>query len=122
MNRFLALMGGLTLMTCSLACAQDVDWEVEPERPDSLFEWRVGDPNWQPPAEERVRMITDRPHVSEATALVGLGRVQLETGYTYFLDSQAGTVTQTHSFPEPLLRIGMFAEWFELRLGYNYLI
>jgi hypothetical protein len=29
---------------------------------------------------------------------------------------------QTHSFPEPLLRAGLFAEWFEFRLGYNYLV
>lgn len=46
---------------------------------------------------------------------------RLETGYTYFLDKQGNTRTQVHSFPESLLRVGMFAEWFELRLGYNYI-
>ena len=53
---------------------------------------------------------------------MGLGRVQLETGYTYFRDSNNGTVVQTQSFGEPLLRAGLFAEWFEFRLGYTYLV
>lgn len=72
--------------------------------------------------EDDDRLVTDRPHFSEASSLVGLGRVQLETGYTFFRDTDAGTIVSTHSFPEPLLRVGVFAEWFELRLGYNYLI
>ena len=72
-------------------------------------------------AVERDRIVTDRPHISEATSTVGLGRLQLETGYTFFTDQSGGIRTQTHSFPEPLLRWGIFAEWFELRLGYNYL-
>lgn len=96
--------------------------KCDAEDPESLFEWTVGDPNWISPAVERDRMVTDRPHISEATALVGRGRVQLETGYTFFSNTANGTTSQTHSFPEPLLRIGMFAEWFELRLGYNYLV
>jgi hypothetical protein len=53
---------------------------------------------------------------------VGLGRVQLETGYSYFRDGNQDTTVQTYSFPEPLLRAGVFAEWLEFRLGYNYLI
>jgi len=46
----------------------------------------------------------------------------LETGYSFFRDNDHGTVVQTHSFGEPLLRTGVFAEWFEFRLGYNYLV
>jgi hypothetical protein len=41
-------------------------------------------------------------------------------GYTFIRDSQNGTRTDAHSFPETLLRIGMFAEWFEARIAWNY--
>lgn len=88
---------------------------------ETLLDWAVGPSDWESPAVERDRMVTDRPHVSEATSTVGLGRIQLETGYTYFSDREGGTTRTMHSFPEPLLRWGVLAEWFELRLGYNYL-
>lgn len=110
---------------CLLMVAEAFATDTSPDDPkpiESLFEWTVGDPNWTSPAVERERIVTDRPHVSEATSTVGLGHIQLETGYSFFSDSAGGTRTQTHSFPEPLLRWGIFAEWFELRLGYNYLI
>lgn len=89
---------------------------------ESLFDWQIGDPNWESPATEYDRLTSDRPHVSEATATVGKGRAQLETGYTFTLENSTGVKTQTHSFAEPLLRVGMFADWFELRLATNYLI
>lgn len=66
------------------------------------------------------RIITDRPHFAEAATTVGLGRVQIETGYTYYLDKNNGTNVVTHSFPETLFRVGLFREWFEFRFGYNY--
>ncbi len=90
------------------------------ESPKSLMQWQVGNSLWESPANEYDRMVTDRPHVSEATATVGRGRAQLETGYSYFHDSDGSVKTDRHSYPEPLLRIGMFADWFELRLGTNY--
>jgi hypothetical protein len=65
------------------------------------------------------RIVTDRPHLAEAASTVGLGRVQVETGYTYFLDNAAGATSQLHSFPETLVRAGVFQEWFELRVQYN---
>src|SRR5262245_57168714 len=45
---------------------------------------------------------------------VGKGRVMLEGGYTF---SGKGASTRSHAVPEALLRIGVFADWFELRLG-----
>ena len=95
---------------------------LELQAQDSLFDWQIGDPNWESPATEYDRLTSDRPHVSEATATVGKGTVQLETGYTFTLENSTGVKTQTHSFAEPLLRVGMFADWFELRLATNYLI
>ena len=46
--------------------------------------------------------------------------MQLEAGYTYTRDRFAGATRVDHSVPEALLRIGLFADWFELRLGQNY--
>ena len=65
------------------------------------------------------RIVTDRPHLAEAASTVGLGRVQVETGYTYYLDNSAGTTSRLHSFPETLVRAGLFQEWFEFRVQYN---
>ena len=49
-----------------------------------------------------------------------MGVVQLESGYTFTYDDNGHTKTKEHSYPEALFRIGMLAEWFELRLGWNY--
>ena len=65
-------------------------------------------------------LVTDRPDFTEASVTVGYGVVQLETGYTYTHDSDAAGSTRSHSFPETLLRIGTLADWFELRLVWNY--
>jgi hypothetical protein len=65
------------------------------------------------------RIVTDRPHIAEAASTVGLGRVQVETGYTYYVDNAAGTTTDLHSYPETLVRVGLFQEWFEFRVQYN---
>lgn len=110
-----------SLTVVAMIHAQEAELH-ESTGPETLFDWTVGDPDWVSPAMEYDRLTTDRPHVSEATAVVGLGRIQLETGYTFFRDESNGIRTDTHSFPEPLLRIGVLAEWFELRLGYTYLV
>jgi hypothetical protein len=62
-------------------------------------------------------IVTDRPDFTEASSTVGQGRVQLEAGYTYFRDRSNGVETITHTYPEALLGVGLFADWFELRLG-----
>ncbi len=109
----------------SIACASGAAAQDQPSKSlieaESLFSWR-GESDWHSPATERDRLVTDRPHICEATSTVGKGRIQLETGYSFFGDNSSGIKTQTHSFPEPLLRYGMFAEWFELRLATNYLV
>jgi hypothetical protein len=66
--------------------------------------------------EEPKRIDPDRPHLPEASTTVGLGRAVLEAGYTY---NTSGGFFPLHSFPEAVLRIGMFADWFELRMGQN---
>jgi hypothetical protein len=97
---------------------------------ETLFEWAVGcdprkkdddkkdDDKTDEPAEEE-RLTSDRPDFTEASSTIGRGRVQFEGGYTYIGDRNRGVRTRTHSYPEGLLRVGLFADWFELRLGQN---
>lgn len=85
----------------------------------SLFRWAGQGPT-EPGRSETI--VTDRPHLSEASSLVGLGTAQLESGYSYFHDRNAGVTSEGHSFGEALLRLGIFAEWFELRLADGYLM
>jgi len=63
------------------------------------------------------RIDPDRPHLPEAVTTVGIGRAVLESGYDY---TQRGSFF-SHSYPEALLRVGVLAEWFELRIGQNVL-
>ena len=71
----------------------------------------------EPEAESRID--TDRPHFPEASTTVGLGRYVLEAGYTYY-GTRSTVFEQQQTAPEVLLRIGMFADWFEFRIGQNW--
>jgi hypothetical protein len=82
--------------------------------PKTLLSWNGAETE---ETEADPRLVTDRPHFSEASSLVGLGRVQIETGYTVSADRSNGIRTITQSFGEPLLRAGIGAEWFEFRLA-----
>jgi len=62
-------------------------------------------------------LVTDRPDFTEASSTVGLGVAQLEFGYTYSYDSDGSQSTRINSFGEPLLRVGMLAEWLEFRIA-----
>ncbi len=66
-------------------------------------------------------LVTERPYFSKSAVTVGYHVIQLETGYTFAYDSAGDDRTRSHSFPESLLRVGMFAEWFEFRIDWNYL-
>lgn len=59
-------------------------------------------------------MATDRPDFTESSATVGRGVTQLEFGYTFARFGSA----ESHSWGEPLLRHGIFAEWLELRVAF----
>lgn len=65
-------------------------------------------------------LITDRPDFTQSPVTVGRGVAQIETGYTFTQNDDGGVLTRTHSFPETLLRMGVLAEWFELRTNWNY--
>ena len=64
-------------------------------------------------------LITDRPDFTEASSTVGRGVTQVELGYTYLTDEDGGVRTDTHVYPELLIRQGLFRDWFELRVAYT---
>jgi hypothetical protein len=85
----------------------------------TLIEWLPGSRDGsKPPSKEDDRIEPDRPHFPEASTTVGLGRAVLEGGYTF---TSGGNSFRSHSLPEALLRVGVMAEWFEFRVGQNFL-
>ena len=86
----------------------------------TLFQWSNcatfagGPPGMNEP------LVTDRPDFTEASTTVGRGVAQFEFGYTYTYDDDGTAQTRSHSAPEVLLRLGVLAEWLELRVAYNY--
>jgi Putative MetA-pathway of phenol degradation len=84
------------------------------------MQWSCGEgyTNSPPPLSEP--LITDRPDFTESPTTVGRGVLQLEAGYTFTYDETPQGHVSEHSFPETLLRAGMIADWFELRIGWNW--
>jgi hypothetical protein len=82
----------------------------------TLIQWSFA-PNATGGPDLSAPLVTDRPDFTEAASTVGKGVGQLEFGYTFTSDEEDGTKSRSHSFGEPLLRLGLLADWFELRLG-----
>lgn len=68
-------------------------------------------------AHAQQELVADRPDFTEGPSTVGRGAAQLELGYTFNRGPGAGAMVTTHSLGEPLLRLGLLAEWLELRVG-----
>lgn len=68
-------------------------------------------------AELTQDMETDRPDFTEGTQTVQPGHLQLELGYTYLRDEEGNNDLEEHSFPEPLLRVGLIED-LELRIAW----
>jgi Putative MetA-pathway of phenol degradation len=103
---------------CGAVEAQSVGASQAPSKSAAtLFELIFGAPpaDAKRPDEPR-RLDPDRPHFPEATTTVGLNRVVLESGYTFTRKD----ASFTDSAPEALLRVGVLADWFELRAGQNF--
>ena len=81
-----------------------------------LFDW----PTDIEPEEGADEIVTDRPDFTEASSTVGAGVLQFENGYTYGFDGAGPGSTYTHSYPETLMRYGVFADWLELRAAFSY--
>jgi hypothetical protein len=117
------LVGGERL-TGGEAIGKDVDCCGCCERPKTLFEWAVcggaEEEEENGEEEEDEPIATDRPDFTETSSTVGLGRLQVELGWTRSEDDDGGIRTRSDSYPETLVRVGMLAEWFEFRVAYNY--
>lgn len=118
------LFGVILTTGCASVPRPDLESDDSP-RPKTLLAWEAGrkvEPETTEPAEppEPETIATDRPDFTEASSTVGKGRIQLESGYTYFRDRTDGVTSHFHSYPEALLRIGMITDWFELRIGQNF--
>lgn len=86
----------------------------------TLFQWSYGTSFEGGPPGRDEPLASDRPDFTEASSTVGRGVRQLELGYTFIRDSEAGSTLNAHSFPETLLRVGVLAEWLEFRIAYNH--
>lgn len=64
-------------------------------------------------------LVSDRPDFTEASNTVGRGVRQIEMGYTYSFDDEGDDTVRGHSYPQLLLRVGVLAEWLELRFEWN---
>lgn len=93
------------------------DWflvtQVDSE-PESFFQ-RLLEP-FRPAEEEP--LATDRPDFTEASSVVGSGRVLLEGGVTYVKDKTSTTRTNDLLYPQNLLRVGI-TEAVELRFVWD---
>jgi hypothetical protein len=91
----------------------------------TIFEWSIGpekkDADEGGGNEEKEKPLdTDRPDFGVATTTVGKGRAILETGYTFYHDWGSDSHLNGHTYPDAVLRVGMFAEWFEFRIGQTF--
>ena len=87
-------------------------------RPTTLFQWSYGTVTNGP--DPSATLNSDRPDFTESAVTVGQGITQWELGYTYSFSNDGTSQLRSHSYPESLLRAGMLADWFELRVGWNY--
>ncbi len=102
------------LTTASMAAAQEREGVFAPS--GGIFD------GWFTSTDGEISdtVVTDRPDFTEASSTVGTGIAQLETGYTFVYDDEAGERLEGHSAPETLLRLGL-TDHVELRLFWNYL-
>jgi hypothetical protein len=68
---------------------------------------------------EETRIDPDRPHLPEASTAAGKGRMVLEGGYTF--NERPVSSFSSHDGPEAVFRVGAFTDWFEFRVGQNFI-
>lgn len=86
----------------------------------TLMQWSYGTSFSGGPPSLDEPLESDRPGFTESPVTVGRGVVQLESGYTFTQDGHGNELLTSNAFPDTLWRIGMFAQWFEWRIEYNY--
>ncbi|HTU26205.1 MAG TPA: transporter [Pirellulales bacterium] len=90
--------------------------------PAKMFRWALGHDDAaqidDPEDLDADEIETDRPDFTQNRKTVGRGVVQLESGMTYLHGRK--NAYNDYSFPETLLRVGVVADWLELRLSQNF--
>jgi hypothetical protein len=118
----------LATIVVSRAAAQDFqpysvlsDADMADAAAQPALDWQTVIRGQEEGEDEEDPIATDRPDFTEASSIVPLGMLQLESGYTFIYDDDnaSGVLTRSHSAPEILLRYGA-TELFELRLVWNY--
>ncbi len=109
--------------SAALHNALDQGSAAAPATPAKLFSWAVGRADLGQALDDPVdldadEIETDRPDFTQNRRTVGLGVVQVESGLTY-LHGRKNSFSD-FSFPETLLRVGVLADWLELRLSQNF--
>jgi len=112
------LLAAITLTGALSGAATSSAEAADGKGPKTLLGSILGTSGRQDSHEEEERVDPDRPHFPEASTTVGKGRVVLESGYTF---TEKRSSFSSHTYPEALLRVGMFAEWFEFRIGQSFL-
>jgi hypothetical protein len=109
---------GLPSVQTVCAASRDNDPPPETKSPRTFLGAITGKKEQAQSDESTERLDPDRPHLPEASTTVGKGRMILEGGYTF----NEGKVTSSsaHDAPEAVFRAGVFAEWFEVRVGENF--
>ncbi len=91
---------------------------------DTLFDWtRVAEEQKSDDSggDDKDELQSDRPGFGDCPSTVGCGRCQLEMGYDYTYDHDSVASHISHEYPQSLLRIGMFENWFEARVSWSQL-
>lgn len=107
------------VLAVAALCFESLTGECEARGRGTLMQWSYGT-SFEGGPDLDEPLVTDRPDFTEASVTVGAGVLQLESGYTYSYDRDGEDRVRNHSFPETLLRVGMFADWFEFRVDWNY--
>lgn len=120
-SRSLIGAAGLVLALAAVSAAGEPDaWLADCQPPGTLLQWSCGNSFGGGPPGRDEPLASDRPDFTEASTTVGRGVVQLEMGYTYIADDEGPIHAHAHSYPELLARIGILAEWLELRIAFNH--
>jgi hypothetical protein len=98
------MVASLVIGRSSVVTAVDDVTDAESSPAHESFFQRLRSP-FEPSDEEP--LATDRPDFTEASSVVGRGRVLLEGGYTYVKDEDSTSKLQAHAFPQTVLRIGV---------------
>jgi hypothetical protein len=119
-ERFMQSRRSVSAIAITVAFFGIAVFEARGDGPGTLLHWNSGKNSDEGGSDLDKPLETDRPDFTESAKTVGRGVVQLEGGYTFSYDNENGVRTADHSFPETLLRIGVLADWFELRADWNY--